>query len=113
MSRKINISPKASADIVAIWNYTVREHGVDTADIYVTELDRAMEMAIQYPKIGTDYSEIRDGYRKLKSGFHLIFYIPHDDGIEIIRVLHEQADIPARLNEYAITSYRHITFSIT
>jgi toxin ParE1/3/4 len=93
----INISPKAKADIVEIWDYTARAHGPDAADSYVTEIDRVMVLASQYSEIGSDYSDIRQGYRKLRSGSHLIFYIPHDEGIEIIRVLHQQSDIPERL----------------
>jgi toxin ParE1/3/4 len=97
MKLKVNISPKAKADIVEIWDYTARVHGPDAADSYVTEIDRVMILASQYSEIGSDYSDIRQGYRKLRSGSHLIFYIPHDSGIEIIRVLHQQADIPERL----------------
>jgi toxin ParE1/3/4 len=93
----INISPKAKADIVEIWDYTASVHGPDAADSYVTEINRVMVLALQYSKIGSDYSDIRQGYRKLRSGSHLIFYIPHDGGIEIIRVLHQQSDIPERL----------------
>lgn len=97
MNRKINIGRKANADIIAIWDYTAREHGVEAADAYIGDLDRVMAMALEFPQIGSDYSDIRDGYRKLKSGSHLIFYIPHGDGVEIIRVLHERADVPAQL----------------
>jgi toxin ParE1/3/4 len=97
VNRIINIGRKAKADIVAIWKYTAREHGVEAADTYIGDLDRTMAMALEFPHIGSDYSEIRDGYRKLKSGAHLIFYIPHGDGIEIIRLLHERADVPAQL----------------
>ncbi len=58
-----------------------------------------MAMALQFPEMGSDYCEVRDGYRKLLSGSHLIFYIPHDQGIEIMRVLHVREDIPARLED--------------
>jgi toxin ParE1/3/4 len=99
VSRSIHISRKANAEIAAAWDYTAREHGIVEADSYVAAMDRVMAMALQYPNIGSDYSEVRDGYRKLISGSHLIFYIPHDGGIEIMRVLHVREDIPARLGE--------------
>lgn len=99
MNRSIYISRKASADIATIWDYTAREYGVVEADKYVVAMNRIMVMALQFPDIGSDYSKVRDGYRKLLSGSHLIFYIPHERGIEIMRVLHVRADIPARLGE--------------
>ncbi len=99
MKRSIRISRKASAEIAAIWDYTAREHGLLEANDYAAAMDRIMAMALQFPNIGSDYSEVRDGYRKLLSGSHLIFYIPHEQGIEIMRVLHVREDIPARLEE--------------
>ncbi len=99
MSRTIQISRKAKAEIAAIWDYTAREHGVDQADNYVAAMDRVMAMALQFPEIGADYAEVRKGYRKLLSGSHLVFYIPHEGGIEVIRVLHVREDIPAKLAE--------------
>lgn len=99
MKRSICISRKASAEIASIWDYTAKEHGVAEADNYVAAMDRIMAMALQFPEMGSDYCEVRDGYRKLLSGSHLIFYIPHDQGIEIMRVLHVREDIPARLED--------------
>lgn len=99
MSRKVRISRKANADISAIWDYTGQEYGIEKADQYIAAFDRAMAMALQFPEMGSDYSAIRKGYRKLISGEHLVFYIPHDDGIEIMRVLHARADISTRLGE--------------
>lgn len=99
MSRRIHLSRKANAEIAAIWDYTAREHGIDQADNYVAAMDRVMAMALQFPEIGADYSVVRKGYRKLLSGSHLIFYISHDDGIEIMRVMHVREDITAKLAE--------------
>ena len=43
--------------------------------------------------MGSDYNDVRKGYRKLASGDHLIFYIPHDGGIDVVRVLHGRMDV--------------------
>lgn len=97
MSRKIHYSRRADAELAAIWDHGAQEYGPDAADEYLAEIDRKMQLALEYPLIGTDYSHVRDGYRKLISGSHLIFYIPHDGGIEVIRVLPARADIEAHL----------------
>lgn len=99
MSRTITIKAEARGDIQAIWDYGAREHGVEAANRYVIRLDQSIQMALQYPEIGTDYCEIRQGYRKLSSGNHLIFYIPHNGGIDVIRVLHGRMDVRSHLGE--------------
>ncbi len=99
MSSEISISPKASADIIEIWNYTARTHSEDAADSYIRAIDGTMAMALQFPEIGSDYSEIRQGYRKLRSGSHLIFYLPTESGINIIRILHQRVDCLTQLHE--------------
>ena len=99
MNRKVRISRAANADIAGIWDYTAQEYGPERADQYVSAFDRVMAMALQFPEIGSDFSDIRKGYRKLTSGEHLIFYIAHADGIEVMRVLHSRADVSARLGE--------------
>jgi toxin ParE1/3/4 len=99
VKRKIIILPDAQADIQGIWDDGAREHGVDAANRYVIRLDQSMQMALKHPDIGTDYSSVRAGYRKLASGQHLIFYIPHEGGIDVIRVLHGRMDVRSRLGD--------------
>jgi toxin ParE1/3/4 len=97
VNRKVNILPDARADIQALWDYGAREHGVEAANAYVIRLDEVMHRALEFPDMGSDYGDVRAGYRKMISGQHLIFYIPHDGGIDVIRVLHGRMDVRARL----------------
>lgn len=99
MSRRIIILPGAQADIASIWDYGAREHGIDAANRYVARISQSMELALLHPDMGTDYGDVRTGYRKLASGDHLIFYIPHDGGIDVIRVLHGRMDVDVQLVE--------------
>jgi toxin ParE1/3/4 len=97
VNRQITFSQKAQADLASIWDYTAQAHGLAQADSYIADIDRIMALALDFPNMGMDYSDIREGYRKLGSGYHLIFYKPRNDGIEIVRVLHERMDIDAHL----------------
>jgi toxin ParE1/3/4 len=99
MTPKLVILANAQSDLQSIWDYGVREHGTEAANAYIRRLDQSMQMALQYPGVGTDYSDIRSGYRKLSSGEHLIFHIPHDGGIDVIRVLHGRMDERSNLGE--------------
>lgn len=83
--------------MIDIWHYSAREHGLEVADEYIRELDDAMLTALEYPKMGADCSQIRNGYRRIRAGSHLIYYIPHKNGIEVIRVLHAHMDAARHL----------------
>jgi len=40
---------------------------------------------------------VRSGYRKKKSGSHVIFFKLIDDGIDVIRILHQRMDFDRHL----------------
>jgi toxin ParE1/3/4 len=51
------------------------------------------------PQRGRDCTDIRAGYRKYYVGRHLIFYRMAQDGIKIIRILHDSMDIESHLDD--------------
>jgi toxin ParE1/3/4 len=51
-------------------------------------------------RAGTDASDVLPGYRKVRAGRHVVFFrVQPDGGVEIVRILHERMDIPARVRE--------------
>ena len=97
MSHRVRISPVAETEILAIWDYTAAHHGVVAADGYVTDLDTVMSRLLDFPLLGEDCSHIRQGYRRIRARDHVIYYVPHDRGIEVMRVLHPRQDTRHRL----------------
>lgn len=95
------ISVKAADDIENIWFYTFENWSAEQADKYVKLILDEIERLSQNPDSGKDVSHIRKGYRRSKVKLHLIFYRINkkQNEIEIIRLLHQQMDIPNRLNE--------------
>ncbi len=54
----------------------------------------------RHPFAGIEVSSIRSDYRRRRAGSHLIFYAILDDGmVEVVRILHERADVPRHLDE--------------
>ena len=45
------------------------------------------------------FGEEQSCYRKLSSGQHLIFYIPHNGGIDVVRMMHGRMDVEVHLGE--------------
>lgn len=99
MSLHLNISSTAEAELIGIWDYTAAEHGFGAADDYLTDLDTVMHRLLQYPLLGEDCSDIRQGYRRIKARAHTIYYLPHADGIEIMRVMSPKQDVQRRILE--------------
>jgi len=99
LPRRLGIAPAARAELVGIWNYTAAEYGIGAADDYVADLDIVMLRLLEYPQLGEDCAHIREGYRRIRARSHVIYYVPHDSGIEIMRVLGDRMDARARLRE--------------
>lgn len=100
MSRPPVFRPKAVADLDAIWRYTDRHWGAAQADAYVRAIVEACRAVARGERTGIDASDLRPGYRKLRIGRHLAFYrSPGVGTVEVVRILHERMDLPARLGE--------------
>lgn len=92
------ITNMAKADLKEIGRYTQEHWGREQRDQYLTMIDACFHQLAANPLTGKDCNEIRDGYRKLNVGSHVIFYRQTlTDNIEIVRVLHGRMDIETRL----------------
>lgn len=90
---KLVFSRAAKADLANIWDYTVAKWSADQATRYIRNIQDACS-AIAAGERSTQSAEyIRAGYRKAHVGRHTLYLIPHDDGIEIIRILHQSMDV--------------------
>lgn len=96
MSRYL-LSPAAQTDLDQIWDYTHDHWGVDQAEEYLRELQRAIERAAN-PRIGRACDEIRPGYRKLVAASHTLFYrVSAERVIDVVRVAHQRMDVDRHL----------------
>lgn len=93
------LTNKAMADLKEIGHYTQNRWGREQRDRYLKMVDAAFHQLAANQLEGKDCSDIRDGYRKLSVGSHVIFYRQKSiETIEIVRVLHGHMDIEARLS---------------
>lgn len=94
---QVILSPKAKSDLSDIWEYTLAEWGIDQAEKYVRELWAAMQERGFDLSTSTDISDVRKGYRKIRSGSHVIFFKLNREGIDVIRILHQKMDFERHL----------------
>jgi len=94
----VRYSPAASNDLSDIWDYTEKTWNADQADRYVLSIDAACEAIADGGLKGRPADEFREGYFRLRSGSHYIFYrLADDNRTEIIRILHERMDLARHL----------------
>lgn len=93
------LTNRAKADLKEIALYTQEQWGRDQRNEYLSMLDVCFHQLAANPLKGKDCSDIRNGYRKLIAGSHVIFYRQMlNNSIEIVRILHGRMDIETLLS---------------
>lgn len=93
MSR-ITRRPLAEADILEVWDY-IADDSFEAADRWVDQLDEKFKLLGTQPIMGRARDELEPGARSFPFGRYVIFYMPVNGGIDILRVLHGARDIDA------------------
>ncbi len=86
--------PLAENDLDEIWLYIAQDNP-DSADALLDKIEERCQALAQFPFIGTDRDELMSDLRSLPVGNYLIFYMPIEDGIVVVRVLHGMRDVDA------------------
>ncbi len=91
------LSPRAKADIDAVWDYTAEHWGDDQAERYIRALMKAIDIVARDPGKARVSDDIRPGYRRYRAGSHVIFFRLVEGQIDIVRILHQSMDFDRRL----------------
>ena len=94
----IVIRPKALQDLAEIWSY-VAEDSPRQADTFAAAIDRKLRDLAQHPLMGRARPELLTDLRSLIFGRYVIFYLPRQRGIEVVRVLHGARDLKPLLDD--------------
>ena len=95
---KIVLLEEAILDIKEIWFYTFKTCSQEQADRYHSLIIKEIEFLATKPESGKTIDHLRNGYRSSKVKSHYIFYRFSANELEIVRILHENMDVPGRLN---------------
>ena len=94
---RVTRRPLAEADILEIWDY-IADDSLAAADRWVDRLDEQFRMLAAQPMMGRAREELAPGVRSFPFGRYVVFYMPLNDGIDVVRVLHGARDIDAVFN---------------
>lgn len=92
MATSYRLTPAAQRDLSSIWDYTEQNWSAEQAERYVPEIRAAIERIADDPERGWACDEIREGYRRYAIGSHRVYFVVRDDGVDIIRILHQRMD---------------------
>jgi toxin ParE1/3/4 len=88
-----SLSSKAAADLDRIHEYTILNFGLKQAQKYLSGLHERFMTLAENPMHGRSASELSPGLRRSEYQAHVVFYVPKDKRIRIVRVLHQSMDV--------------------
>ncbi len=91
-SKRLVFRTRASSDLRGIARSPKARWGDDQAARYVAAIRASIKSLASFDGRFSEADVGHRGLRKLTSGHHVIFYLPTDDSIEIVRILHERMD---------------------
>ncbi len=94
MSR-IRFTSLAEADLLELW-LTIAEENLVAADKSLDIIQETVALLANQPEMGRSRPELASGLRSFPTRTpYIIFYLPKEDGLLIVRVLHHARDIDA------------------
>ncbi|MCG8595366.1 MAG: type II toxin-antitoxin system RelE/ParE family toxin [Kiloniellales bacterium] len=91
------LSNKADADLTHLYEDGVVRFGLEQADRYLDGLIERFCLLAERPMIGKSAEEFAPMLRRFPYQRHVVFYLPRDDGILIVRVLGDEMDFERHL----------------
>ncbi|MGF9694875.1 type II toxin-antitoxin system RelE/ParE family toxin [Rhizobium sp. 0TCS1.26] len=91
------ISPRASADIDEIYDYTEGRWGQDQAEDYTFGIRSVLEEVCRGTRSGKSINEIREGACSLSYRSHYLIYRERSRSVVLIRILHRRMQVARHL----------------
>lgn len=84
--------PLAFYDLAEIWSF-IADDSEAAADRFLSEIESKLVLLSTQPYMGRERKELMTGLRSFPLQRYIVFFLPHRDGIEVVRVLHSARDI--------------------
>jgi toxin ParE1/3/4 len=91
------LTPAAQRDLDEIFDYTVREWGLEQAVAYTAVIEKACVRLAKAPDLPQDCGYIRAGYRRAVVNRYSIYFRVEDYGVAVVRILHQYMDASRHL----------------
>ena len=91
------LSSRAESDLSEIADYTIETFGIEQARRYMDGLEACFQTLAGKPLDGRGAGELAPKLRRFKHQSHMVFYMPEEEGVFIVRVLHKSMDFQRHL----------------
>ncbi|MEO9038946.1 MAG: type II toxin-antitoxin system RelE/ParE family toxin [Gallionella sp.] len=92
---RIHFTGLAETDLLELW-LTIAEENLIAADESLDTLQATVALLATQPEMGRSRPELANGLRSFPTRTpYIIFYLPEEDGLLVVRVLHHARDIDA------------------
>jgi len=91
-NKTYRLYPKAIEDLESIYQFSVREFGIQRTEDYILAIEASFHYLAQDPLLARQCDYIRQDLRAFNVGSHIIFFKIADFGINVLRVLHQSMD---------------------
>lgn len=93
---QVRFLPEAIADLEVIWRFVLAESGsLEVADRIIYSINEKCDAYAKHPLLGELRPELMAEVRCFAVGSFVVFYLPTDDGLDVLQVIHGAQDIPA------------------
>jgi len=87
-------SESAKTDLLEAWLF-IAEESIDAADGVIEAIHQEAQTLSLQPLMGRLRSEVAEGVRSWPTSTrYILFYVPAEDGVTVLRVLHHARDVP-------------------
>ena len=90
---QILFTPIATEDLQQMWIYIAENAGKETANKFLIEIKKKCEAIAEFPESGRVRHEFLINLRSFPFKKYIVFYLPLENGIEVLRIIHSSRDI--------------------
>ena len=91
------LSSRAESDLSEIADYTIETFGIEQARCYMDGLEACFQTLADKSLDGHSADGLAPRLRRFRHQSHMVFYIPDEEGVFIVRVLHQSMDFQRHL----------------
>ena len=103
--RRLIVAPSAARDLEEIWLH-IADDNPSAARRQVARILSAADGLRDFPDMGKARDRLASGLRSLVEAPYVIFYYPHPNRIEIVRVFHGRQDIENEMLSFVRRYFR-------
>ncbi len=92
MTNTYRVTPKAQDDLKNIGRYSAKKWGNAQRDRYLKNLEKRFAWLAENPLLGKHRPDVVEGYYSFPQAEHIVFYLIHSSGVDIIGVPHKEMD---------------------